>query len=82
MSYKRRVVCPGCGYVLTEKTLEIFPVEYEHCRTYCCGCCPSKNGYKGAACQQAYLDRKAGKPVGVVESLAAFDNEGGTNGLR
>jgi len=58
--------CAGCGREIEEA--KIFDVEYTNCRSYCCGCCPSKNGYRGESCQKDYIDRKKGKPVGFMES--------------
>lgn len=60
-------VCLGCGREISDK--EIFGIEYEHCRNHCCCCCPSKNGYKGEACQKDWIDRKNGRPVGFIESI-------------
>lgn len=61
--------CRGCGTEISEP--ETFDEEKTHCRQYCCGCCPSKNGYRGESCQQDWIDRKNGKPVGFLESMAA-----------
>lgn len=64
------VECQGCGLVLMN--VDVFDSEYEHCRNFCCDCCPSKNGYKGEACQQDFIKRKRGEPVGVMATLAKY----------
>lgn len=59
--------CRDCGTEISEP--EIFPEEDTHCRCYCCGCCPSKNGYRGELCQMNYNKRQRGEPVGFLESV-------------
>lgn len=59
-------ICHGCGRELVEHEFE---PEYTHCIAYCCGCCPSKHGFKGESCQKDWVDRQKGRPVGVVEGL-------------
>ena len=65
-----QVECQGCGLVLIN--VDVFDSEYEHCKNYCCGCCPSKDGFKGEACQQDFIKRKRGEPVGIMATLDQF----------
>ena len=65
--------CCGCGREITDR--EVFDIEYTYCRSYCCKCCPTKNGYRGELCHKDYIDRQKGKPVGVLEALAQWDKK-------
>jgi hypothetical protein len=69
--YSTKNRCRGCGTLISDR--DVFPDGYDHCKNYCCGCCPSKNGYRGESCQKDYLRRQAGLPVGVLENLATYD---------
>lgn len=63
-----RITCFGCGIALA--ATDAFEPEYTNCRSYCCGCCPDS---KQRVCQKDKLDKKNGRPVGLVETLAKYD---------
>lgn len=60
-------MCAGCGREITSQ--DIFESEYTYCRSYCCKCCPTKNGYRGESCHKDYIDRTKGEPVGFIEVM-------------
>ena len=58
--------CADCGTPITDR--DVFQAEYTYCRSYCCGCCPTKDGFRKESCHKDYIDRGKGLPVGVMES--------------
>lgn len=62
--------CWTCGTEISPP--ETFRENETHCRGYCCGCCPSKNGFRGEQCQRDWIARQEGRPVGFMETMAAM----------